>query len=1022
VTSSNLQAFLAGRLPARMVERLARHTASQPDPEGSLSHLERYAAAHDLPTDEGRLVALLTLAGHSPYLGGLLLRHPNFLEGLSADRSGPRPRAREDLQEDLARFQFLNAGQDISVVLRQFKQREYLRIALADFLGTADLAAITRALSQLADVLLDKAVRMAWGPLEARFGSPTSRDDQGHAVEAGFCVLGYGKLGGEELNYSSDIDIVYLYARDGETSGGTASGRGTIGNKEFFARLAADVTRLIGGAGSEGQVFRVDLGLRPGGKDGEPVSSLRSATAYYRSWAEPWERQALLKARAVAGDLDLGRRFLHALEPLVYPAAADPFLAMDIGAMKDRIDAHLSATGRSETDIKLGRGGIRELEFSIQALQLRYGGRDPWLRHSNSLLALHRLAEKGYVVYADYAALSQAYVFLRNLEHRLQLGQNRQTATLPSSPGEWRVLARRMRFTNPVAGRESEALGEELERHRGVVRAFYDSVFGAAAQARIGEATSDLWLDRMDDTTLRGRLIQAGVPEPDAVLKPVQMIRRLLQRVVVSGELRRALRKVEPVLLQGAVETRAPRRALGNLEKLLSSLAGDPETLLRFLSRRELLGPTLQLLARSDLLAGLLIRQPSILRALEARSRLLRTLETDDARALLRETQGGEHDPARIRAGQLRRRHQETLATVAIRDINRQASIRETLKSLSNLADATLELVIDLARTEMRERGHEVPETLRLGVLGLGRLGYRELDYESDLDLIFFHDGVGDAGERAAASRWCETIIRILSSLSQDGQLYRVDLRLRPSGGEGDLVPSFEGLRDYFRETAEVWELQSFLKARPVAGDLQLGERAVEEIESLVLERAASLGWVALARQVDSMRGRLQRGAGGRRGAGGSLKLAAGGRFDVHFCIELLQLHHAVRGPADKDTLRLLTHLNELGILSNERLATLYEGYLFLRALEHAMRLVHDRPLGALPGDAMRLRDLALAMEDEGMEGLSADRLLQLYRRHTAAVRSAYRAIVRAPRGGGGSFSTEAVQKPVKKTGPEQPS
>ncbi|HXH27498.1 MAG TPA: glutamate-ammonia-ligase adenylyltransferase, partial [Candidatus Polarisedimenticolia bacterium] len=541
MTSPDLQTLLAGRMPARRVERLIRHASAQPDPEGAISHLERFAAAHDLPTDEGRLVALLTLAGHSPYLGGLLLRHPAFLEGLSAGRTAPRPRAREDLEEDLARFQFLHAGQDISVVLRHFKQREYLRIALADFLGAADLATITRALSQLADVLLDKAVRMARGPLEARYGAPRSRDDQGHTVEAGFCVLGFGKLGGEELNYSSDIDIVYLYARDGETAGGEAGDRGGIGNKEFFARLAAEVTRLIGGSGPEGQVFRVDLGLRPGGKDGEPVSSLRSALAYYRSWAEPWERQALLKARPVAGDLDLGHRLLRPLEPLVYPMTPDPYLALEIGAMKDRIDAQLSAAGRSETDIKLGRGGIRELEFCIQALQLRYGGRDPWLRHPNSLLALHRLAEKGYLAYADFAALSQAYIFLRDLEHRLQLGLNRQTATLPGGPSEWRILARRMRFADPVSGREGEILAAELERHRGVVRAFYDTVFGDAAQSRIGVPTTDLWLDRMDEETLRGRLAQAGIEEPEAVLKPVQMIRRLLQRIVATGELRRAL-------------------------------------------------------------------------------------------------------------------------------------------------------------------------------------------------------------------------------------------------------------------------------------------------------------------------------------------------------------------------------------------------------------------------------------------------------------------------------------------------
>src|SRR5207245_2529636 len=202
-------------------------------------------------------------------------------------------------------------------------------------------------------------------------------------------------------------------------------------NREFFTRLATEVTRLIAGHGPEGRVFRVDLALRPGGRDGDIVMSAGAAAAYYRNWAESWERQALIKARPAAGDLELGRRFVEAIEPTVYSPRPDPYLALEIGAMKDRIDARLSAEGRAETDIKLGRGGIREIEFAVQALQLKHGGADPWLRQGNTLLALHRLADKAYIGYEEYASLTRAYTFLRDLEHRLQLGHDRQTATLP---------------------------------------------------------------------------------------------------------------------------------------------------------------------------------------------------------------------------------------------------------------------------------------------------------------------------------------------------------------------------------------------------------------------------------------------------------------------------------------------------------------------------------------------------------------------------------------------------------------
>jgi glutamate-ammonia-ligase adenylyltransferase len=996
VSERDLRAALAGILPAPMAEGLAGHVARLADPGAAVRAIETLAAARGGAPDPVRLRAVATIAGSSPYLGSLLLAHPELLDALPSGGPARGPRTREDLEEDLARFQSLRATSEISTVLRHFKQREYLRIALDDFLGTADLPAIMRALSLLADVLIDRAVRTARSELERRFGRPTSRDDQGHVEHPGFVVVALGKLGGEELNYSSDIDLLYLFGREGETSGGEGA-EGVIGNKEFFTRLARDVTRLIGGSGPEGQVFRVDLGLRPGGRDGDLVISVGAAAAYYRNWAQAWERQALIKARPSAGDLGLGRRFTAQIGPLVYPADPDPYLMLEIGAMKDRIDAQLSAEGRSETDVKLGRGGIRELEFAVQALQIQHGGRDPWLRQGNTLLALHRLAERGRIGYAEYATLAQAYTFLRDLEHRLQLGHNRQTATLPAGEREWALMARRMRLDDARGG---AALADLLERHRATVRAFYDEVLGRAAQPAIDAQSPDLWTGPMNDEALRDRLRASGFAEPDAVLRPVRMIRRLLRPAAASPALRRALRRSGSLLAAAAARARNPGRAVGNLERLLSTLAAEPERLQDLLEHRELLGPTLQLLGRSDLLAGLLIRQPSILRRLEDRSRILRTPDAAEYRAALAEPAAAPGEP-RARAAILRRRHQEALATIAIRDINRQATVREVLKSLSSLADAAIEGAALLARDVALPRGGPGGGEPRLALLGLGRLGYREMDYGSDLDLVFVSEG-GVAGQEAdeaprrASGRWCEEIVRILSTLSREGQLYKVDLRLRPSGGEGDLVTTLSALRDYFRGPADVWEMQAFLKARPVAGDLELGRRAIAEVESAVLDRAAVMGPAAIASAVDAMRGRLAKEASKQGDQDPDLKLGEGGMLDIHFALECLQLIYAVRGPADKDTVRMLTLLNAGGRLRDEHLRVLYEAYLFLRALDHEMRLIHDRPCPRLPRDPARLEEVALALDpDAGNGGDAAARLFDTLAGHRAAVRQAYEAIVR---------------------------
>ncbi len=771
-----------------------------------------------------------------------------------------------------------------------------------------------------------------------------------------------------------------------------------IGNRAFFTRLAGEVTGLIAGQDPEGQVFRVDLGLRPGGRDGDLVISLSAAAAYYGTWAAPWERQALIKARPAAGDLTLGHRFLIRVENLVYLPDPDPYLALEIGAMKDRIDAKLSEEGRADVDIKLGRGGIREIEFATQTLQLLHGGRDPWLREANTLLALHRLADKGYLAYEEYAGLARAYVFLRHLEHRLQLGEDRQTASLPISSAALRSLARSMPLGEVPTGGEAGTLLESLEAHRETVRAFYDSVVGNAAQRGIEEPRPDPWLDRMDDDSLTELLCRSGLPRPEATLRPFKLIRRHLQAAAGAQGVRNALQKAGPGLLQEVARTPNPGRTLENLEKLLSFVTVAPDRLLRFISRRESLPPIIRLLGRSDLLAGLLIRQPGILETLRDRSRLLRAPDAAGTRRWLRGAERGRGDAHR-RAGRLRRLHQEILATIALRDINRQSSLREVLKSLSDLADATVDEAAALTRPD-REPGAETGAGgPRLAVLALGRLGYRELDYGSDLDLVFVHEsaGRGAAAARTAASRRCASIVRTLSTLSRDGQLYRVDLRLRPSGGEGDLVVSAEGLRDYMLSSAEIWEMQSFLKARPVAGDRELGRQVVESIESMILERARGIDPRVLATSISSMGERLQRSAGPAPEGLASIKLGEGGILDVHFIIEFLQLRHAVGNPEDKDTLRLLTHLQSLGHLSIEGLRVLYEGYLFLRALEHEMRLIHDPPPERLPSDPHRLQEIALALDPAAGDGAAAARrLVDAFRQQTLSIRRIFEEVVRA--------------------------
>ncbi|HZN04562.1 MAG TPA: hypothetical protein VFD06_13345 [Candidatus Polarisedimenticolia bacterium] len=977
-------------LPHPLAAGLAPHLERLPDPGEAIALLARLRERDALPGDPVRLHALLTIGGCSPWLAALLEQDPETIEVLPSLGPAPVAATRDDLEQSLARFEFRRSGLDLPALLRRFKEREYLRIATADFLRLADLSLTVRSLSRLADILVDRALRSARALLEARHGEPAARNDRGEIERSGFVVLALGKLGGEELNYSSDIDLLYLFDRDGETRGTGAGAEGAIANRAYFARLAAEVTRLIGSAGPGGEVFRVDLNLRPGGRDGDLAVSLNAAVAYYRDWAEGWERQALLKARPVAGDLDLGRRFLAAVEPLVYAAQPDPYLALTIGAMKDRIDARLSASGHSERDVKLGRGGIRELEFAVQALQLQRAGRDPWLRQANTLLALHRLATRGLVAVAEYAALGEAYTFLRDVEHRLQLGRNRQTALLPADPGAWTPLARSLFLPADRRDDEEQAFTAELERHRDAVRSFYDSVIGGAAQRAIGADAPDLLLDRVDDESLVARLGEAGFADPVSLLKPLQSLRRLLQPARIDPAAAQGLRRATPLLLQAALESKSPRRALAHLEGLFSALVPDPEAFRRFVARPERLAPMVRLLGRSDLFAALLRRQPEILSALEDRGRLVRGPDPEERRAGL--------EAALASAGKgggaaaLRRWHQAELAAIVVRDLNRQTGLRESLHQLSDLADRTLDASLALAREETFPDAAAVAP--RIAALGLGRLGSREIDYDSDLDLVFLFESRGDnqAEERAAASRLCEAAVRILSTLTRDGQLYEVDLRLRPTGSKGELVATEGALRSYFAHDADVWEMQSFLKARAAAGELDLGRRAALAVEQTVLDRGSSLPAVELVEAVADMRRRQREARGGPPGAR-RLKHGPGGLSDIDFAIEFLQLRHRVPGPPGKDTRRMLEHLHHLGLLAEEPFAALYEGERFLRHLDHALRLVHGRPMKALPSDPGRLEEAAGLLDRLADPPAGAD-LPALFDRRTAAVRAAFEEVL----------------------------
>src|SRR5689334_22029876 len=444
-----------------------------PDQHGARLFIERLAKeqprAHQTLLKQPALLAdVLALAAWSPLLATTLEQNPEYLPWLSRERTDPRVRTRDELKEALARFALMNSSLNPQVLLARFRRRELLRTYLHDIRRSQTLVETMEELSNLADAILDYALSLARQDLDNRYGLPRRVDDRGRSATAEFCVMALGKLGSMELNYASDIDLVFLYSDDGTTAG--TGERGEVSNREYFVKLSETTARLVGQSGGEGAAYRVDLRLRPHGRDGALACSLQEAARYYLHTAQDWERQALIRSRAAAGSPELFTRFKEAVTPAVFrPDVSVSGALASVRLAKQKIDRQVEK--KSGYNVKLGRGGIREIEFIAQALQLAHGGKDDWLRVPHTLVSLGRLADRGFITQPERSQLTDAYTFLRMLEHRLQMEHGLQTHTVPENEEAQSLLARRMGFAST-----DDFLGA-LKMHTTNVRHTYDRLF-----------------------------------------------------------------------------------------------------------------------------------------------------------------------------------------------------------------------------------------------------------------------------------------------------------------------------------------------------------------------------------------------------------------------------------------------------------------------------------------------------------------------------------------------------------------
>ncbi len=830
------------------------------------------------------------------------LKHPRRAQGFRSEVQGW-------LKPLLAQSNYTGA----LAQLRRFKQREMLRIAARDLARLAKVVEITREISDMADVCLDTVWRICWEQFTERFGRPYHRDAAGRWHETAACVLGMGKLGGQELNYSSDVDVLFVYADEGqvlkEPPGRASRNSRTMSSHAFFNRIAEAYIAEVARMAPEGTLFRIDLRLRPEGDAGPLCRSLESYENYYAQWGQTWERMMLIKARGVAGDEGLAHEFLEMIQPFRFPRSINEGVLREVAAMKDRIENEVVRAGELDRNVKLGRGGIREIEFTAQMQQLLHAGRQPFLQGAQTLPCLTKLAEYRHLTEEEAQALAVAYCFLRDVEHRLQMEANLQTHTIPADPRALERLAKLMGFATAAKFEAAR------QAHTQKVRRVYDrllkteTVEPTALFPREFEGRETEWKRILTEHSFRDpdkafRVLKEFVEGPGFVhvsRRTVELAHQLIPKMLeicpqpaagVAATKKSSNAKPQ-AQIQPATGNRPsailsdPDRVVTRLDSFLTAYGARVALFEMWTGNPPLFSLLLLLFDRSEFLAEAMIRSPELFDELVFGDRLR---QRKTAAEILEDLRHGLADPDQFLW--LRRYHEAELLRLGLRDILGLVDFEQNLVELSALADACLQYALEVVM-----RNHKL-KSPPFGIVGFGKLGGCEIDYGSDLDVVFVAET--KVRDLARLQGWAAELMDLVGRRTDKGTVFRMDARLRPDGEKGLLVNTMAAYEEYYRRRAQLWEIQSLTRVRAVAGDMEVGKQFQELAARLTDFRTIRRGVPVVKRRNSS------RGTDGAKGK----VLPDVGSFDSDWKQKIHAMRMRIekeRTPAGKDELAIKT-------------------------------------------------------------------------------------------------------------------
>jgi glutamate-ammonia-ligase adenylyltransferase len=917
------------------------------DMENKWGAFEQSCAQHQisLPQDPQILQDLQRVFAISDFVAENSIRHPALIFDLIENG---------DLQRNYSQHQFsemlkpalINAKDETALIriLRAFRRREMTRIAFRDIAGWSTLAQTVADLSNLADTCLEQTTLILYDGLAEKFGVPTAAD----GLPQHMVILGLGKLGAQELNFSSDIDLVFTYPQAGHTHGAPES----ISTDDFFTRLGRRLIKVISQPTSDGFVFRVDMRLRPYGENGPLVMHFDALENYFEQQGREWERYALIRARVVAGDKKAGDHLLQRLNPFIYRRYLDYGAYDSLREMKRMISLEVKRK-EMKRNIKLGRGGIREIEFFGHMFQLIRGGVTPDLQQRGIQKVLKILARDNHIPSQVSDELRAAYVFLRNTEHRLQEFADQQTHDLPLNESDQIRLAASMGFA------DAGEFFSQLDRHRSNVHRHFKILLAAKdsepEQPNLEEQLQGIWQGLIGDKQAEEILAGIGYDRPREALQLLDYLRHTLGSNRLDDKGRRRLEKLIPRVLKEVGAGSRSGAVLGRIADLIKSIGGRISYFALLLENPMVLTHLIQLAGASPWIASFLAQHPVLLDELLDPSTLYIPPEAGQIKAdLRRRMRQAPSDDLEYQIEQLCVFKEINVLRVAAADVSGALPLMRVSDHLSDIAETLLAEVVRMAYDHLYQK-HGAPscqlngKTCEQGfaVIAYGKLGGLELGYGSDLDLVFLHSGTGEkttGGRQAIDSaqffnRLGQRVIHILTAHTRAGRLYEIDMRLRPSGGSGVLVSHAEAFRDYQQKSAWTWEHQALIKARPILGDHLLTGH-FESTRKDVLSRQRKKA--KLQQEVVGMRDRMRKELLKPETGIFDLKQDTGGMVDIEFLVQYLVLSKSYEYPELlkwTDNVRLIQALITTGAIDEYTAHILKHAYLIYRAAAHQASL-----------------------------------------------------------------------------------